>query len=112
MFQIELWHVDKRLVQGQEKAPKNRPTQWGEEQQLAADWLKIIHRTCIVQYTDRSLLRPFAAPPTLIRLLQQRDLQRMIAALCKCHQYQYFDRHSEVAKRFAQHFCSGVNLSA
>lgn len=30
MLSTESWHVDKRLVQGQEKAQKNRPTQWGE----------------------------------------------------------------------------------
>lgn len=40
MLSTESWHVDKRLVQGQEKAQKNRPTQWGEEQQLAAGRLK------------------------------------------------------------------------
>lgn len=36
----ELWQVDKTLVEGHEKAQKNRPTVWGEEQQLAADWLE------------------------------------------------------------------------
>lgn len=53
-----------------------------------------------------------SSAPCPIRLLQQRDLQRMIAALCKRHQYQYFDGHSEVAEQFSQHYSSVVNSFA
>ncbi len=79
MLSIESWHVDKRLVQGQEKAQKNRPTQWGEEQQLAAGRLK--NTQDLHRYVDRST-------PTVKRNLQTCANVTISAA----------EQHSEAAK--------------